>query len=266
MDYNIIIPVGTFLLGYLLNYGYQVLLEKDRIRKVKKYLFFSLKLLEKSTTNQIVYIKDFINQFNNKTSQLKTIRLEQDFHLENINTISKEDVFKILIVDSNLDEKKKTEIYSAYNFAMIAIKKAVTHLESDMLTFFKEQEQYLLKLNQYAHEIRNAINELTLLKRQGSLPLRQVEFQEKILELYIPYLKEYEKKEEDNIFKRVEKLYAPIFNLTKEYENYYMLNLLPEFFNLYNNYEQKRLGIVTNYNQFILELEYAITSLKKVHS
>lgn len=101
-DYSFII---TLLLGALLGFGVDKFKEWLKFIQKRKYFFYSLFNLNKGVEQQIILYNNYIKEVESEVNGVPSLAINMNFTTKPLDSISQEDMFKILITKGNKKNK-----------------------------------------------------------------------------------------------------------------------------------------------------------------
>jgi hypothetical protein len=274
--YKVVFPIFTLLVGAFISFGINWLLESRRIRLIKKYLIYSINNLIKVIDIQIPHFEDVIAKIH---SEISYLLVEPGFHVNNLESISKYDTFKIIVLNGFKNKEIKRKLFNDYNDSLESIKIVEQHSKDEINNLFKSEKNNIVTFNNYYYELQDTINrkmkkyneqnkndrvvfdQIEIVNEKSTN--RENELTEKIIEINKIFLKDLP--EDTNIYYYEEKLVNPLFNLAKEYNDLDFSHIIPPIVNIINAIKNTREAIKERFEIFKSNLENSKSKLKNVN-
>ncbi len=260
--YKVVFPIVTLVFGALLAFGLQGLSELLRLRKVKKYLIHSIEDLILAIEAQIKHLETFIAGIKGDNHDVPFLTIESGFHTRSIETVSRYDTFRIIVLKGVSNKNKKRKVLNNYNNAIEIIKVIEQHSKDEINALIKSDGQDKHLYNDYFWKLQNLINSkikiynerkskerLIFTEQPGAEKIqKENELAEDILEVWNTYnnLSAGSK----TIFQHEKFLVVPLTVLAKKFNDFELLGILPQMINLLNEFKQTRKSFTTRFEMY----------------
>lgn len=202
MDY---IAIITLIIGAILGFGVEKLADELRFRRIRKYFFYILYELTISVENQIKHYKTYIESIDKESNHFRMLQTDVGYSLGKINTIAKEDLYKIFITrhrrtDRKLYFKRFTVLTNGFNLIQ-------HHNSIDDLQDSKLREVNNKSLYQFSESLK---------KVNKDIDIYFTEYTNKNESHYLKFKENVEKLRDSVFSKPIDAEYS-IYQHTKEY-------------------------------------------------
>lgn len=245
------IPIGTFFLGYFLNFLYQIIFENREINRTKKLYVFSLKTLVTSIERQIEVFSRFIDSIETRDVFDFEFDYHSGFNVQNLKIISNNDLFKIFVLNHKGNDEVNMIQLEKYFDKLEPLSTIIEHSLEESISFLKRNEineaQFLSEYVEMTANIENKIHEIEKLEPRDN-------FEYEGLLLMAKVVNDYNDDESlDQIHSTWSKYTFVIENLEKLENKYQSITFYPTLRQLtrtYNNWDYNRVRFIDKFNNY----------------
>jgi hypothetical protein len=276
--YKVIFPILTLLLGAFISFGFQWILEIRRIRLINKYLVHSLIDLNRAIDSQIIHYDTFISKIKENTDDLPVLFIEPGFHVLNLETISRYDTFKSIVLKGFRNKEYKREVLIFYNNSTEIIKVIEGQTKEGIDSLKKSEYQDKISFNTYFFELQNLINKRIknykerkakdsvtfaplILVDENSIN-KENELVESVLYINEDFLKIHS--DSKTIFQYEEKFINPIFEIAKKHEDLELISYILPIISLLNKIKNTRILYIHRLDSYKQQLLIAKDKFNKL--
>jgi hypothetical protein len=140
--FTVLVTIGIFLFGYLLNRWNDNRKEKNRLVQLYHYYSNLIELLKDPIEKQIQSLIEFAKQLKNKEDLHYFVTSYTAFSLNLIDEISNHDLYKIFVNNKNGTLKQKTAIYKQLNSNTTYLIASENYIKKEFNLFTEKLELY----------------------------------------------------------------------------------------------------------------------------
>ncbi|HMQ70104.1 MAG TPA: hypothetical protein PKA90_14090 [Ignavibacteria bacterium] len=187
--------------------------ENKRLNNIENHLFYSIKLLIDGSRNQAINIDEYRKNFITENDRIMSNMLDKNFHMDNINAIKIEDIFKVFIIRSTNNKNKRSELYNDLNLCFRIINDVLNSFDKEIFELNSEINEYFDMFNGFKKDTINIINSISQDLKEGIVKINEQSF---FAEANVNLSNI--KNPQNNIFTEKKEMYDLLFECSNKYE------------------------------------------------
>jgi len=234
--------------------------ENKRLNNIENHLFYSIKLLVDGSRNQAINIDEYRKSFITENDRIMSNMLDKNFHMDNINAIKIEDIFKVFIIRSTNNKNTRSELYNDLNLCFRIINDVLNSFDKEIFELNSTINEYFDMFNGFKKESMNIINSIDQDLKEGIVKTNEQGFfaEANVILSNI-------KNPQNNIFTEKKEMYDLFFDISVKYDIntysilYAQISREIENYRIFKeDFNNKFLNYVSNLNKVHDKLELII--------
>jgi hypothetical protein len=229
--YDKLTPLIFLILGILIGYGLDKWKENRNFKKSRVYFFHSLFLIKESLGKQIDFFEDNVAEIKEESDQLPLLNIDSGLNTDNLQSIGKEVIFKIMIKEHEKDDEYLNRFdFILKSFSLIKGIEEACRLQEQNL--FNANNRILTNIDVKLKEIRETNN--NLLTEFGK-PKGEKISQDLINEIAdLNDESQVKKGDKHSIFRDMEDFILPLEKIVKKYHYVRLMVYVSDVKHLFN--------------------------------